>query len=89
MVFHVVCLLEEFATNVAIEQSLVFILVMASFMNEQIVLLVEGPSAKLAVISLHSSSAFLPRTRRQKSSLSSWIRIHSKHDGLKSWKNRF
>jgi len=58
VIFHIIHVFEGFSANVASEKCLIFIFFVASFMNEQIVLLVKGSIAMFAIVSLHRCPTF-------------------------------
>ena len=60
MIFHVIHVFEGFSANVASEKCLIFIFFMASFVDEQIVLLVKGSVTNLTIVCFHRHSALFP-----------------------------
>lgn len=58
VIFHIIHVFEGFSANVASEKCLIFIFFVASFVDEQIVLLVKGSIAMFTIVSLHRSLTF-------------------------------
>ena len=83
VIFHIFQLFESLATNVAIEKVLVFIFVVISFVNQQIVLFAESSVTIFAIVCFNHCPNLFPTPN-----MGRWVRMYNKHDIFKAWKQK-
>ena len=84
VIFHIFQLFKSLATNVAIEKVLVFIFVVISFVNQQIVLFAESSVTVFAIVSFNHSTNLFPTPN-----MGRWIWMYNEHCFLKPENKKF
>ena len=81
VIFHIFQLFKSLATNVAIEKVLVFVFVVISFVNQQIVLFAESSVTIFAIVSFNHCPNLFPTPN-----MGRWVWMYNEHGILKAWK---